>query len=183
MRLSRSVLLALSTVLAAGTLVACNDTSQAAAACPTGAPSTANSPDWTYQGKSGSIVVTGPTDTASPQITVEKPFSVDQTHVQAFNPPGDGAVVGDTATVSVCYLGVNGRTGDRFDSTYDRGKPASFSLDGVIPGFKKAIAGQKVGTSVGVAIAPADGYVTGQPSAGIQAGDTLIFTIKILSAS
>lgn len=182
MRALRPTLVAVSVVLAAGSLTACNNP-EASAACPTGAPSTANSPDWTYQGQSGSIVVTGPTDTASPQITVEKPFTVAQTHVQAFTPPGDGAVVADTATVSVCYLGVNGRTGERFDSTYDRGKPASFSLDGVIPGFKKAIAGQKVGTSVGVAIAPMDGYVTGQPSAGIQPGDTLIFAIKILSAN
>lgn len=182
MRASRSTLVVASVVLTATSLTACS-TPEASAACPTGAPSTANSPDWTYQGQTGSIVVTGPSDTASPQITVEKPFSVEQTHVQAFNPPGDGAAVGDTATVSVCYLGVNGRTGERFDSTYDRGKPTSFPLDGVIPGFKKAIAGQKVGTSVGVAIAPADGYVTGQPSAGIQAGDTLIFAIKILSAN
>jgi hypothetical protein len=29
----------------------------------------------------------------------------------------------------------------------------------------------------------ADGYPNGQPSAGIQAGDTLIFAIKILSAT
>ncbi|KXP14639.1 FKBP-type peptidyl-prolyl cis-trans isomerase [Tsukamurella pseudospumae] len=180
MRPSRLLLAATAVTLVTGTLTACS--SNAAATCPTGAPSTANSPDWTYQGQSGSIVATGPTDSASPQITVEKPFTVAETHIQAFNPPGDGAVVGDTATVSVCYLGVNGRTGERFDSTYDRGKPASFSLDGVIPGFKKAIAGQKVGSAVGVAIAPTDGYPTGQPSAGIRPGDTLIFVIKILSA-
>lgn len=178
----RSVLVAATAVLAAGALTSCG-AKDAAAACPTGAPSTANSPDWTYQGQTGSIVVTGPTDTASPQITVEKPFAVEQTHVQAFNPPGDGAVVADTATVSVCYLGVNGRTGDRFDSTYDRGKPASFPLDGVIPGFKKAIAGQKVGTTVGVAVGPADGYPSGTPDGKIQGGDTIIFVVKILSAS
>jgi len=29
----------------------------------------------------------------------------------------------------------------------------------------------------------ADGYPNGQPSAGIQAGDTLVFAIKILDAS
>ncbi|CAM3112553.1 FKBP-type peptidyl-prolyl cis-trans isomerase [Tsukamurella hominis] len=182
MRATRPTLVVASAVLAAASLTACS-TPEASAACPTGAPSTANSPDWTYQGQTGSIVVTGPSDTASPQITVEKPFSVEQTHVQAFNPPGDGAVVGDTATVSVCYLGVNGRTGERFDSTYDRGKPASFSLDGVIPGFKKAIAGQKVGTAVGVAVTSADGYPSGTPDGQIQAGDTIIFAIKILSAS
>lgn len=50
-------------------------------------------------------------------------------------------------------------------------------------GFQKAIAGQKVGSTVAVAMTPADGYPDGQPSAGIRAGDSLIFAIKILSAS
>ncbi|HXO57547.1 MAG TPA: peptidylprolyl isomerase, partial [Mycobacterium sp.] len=43
-------------------------------------------------------------------------------------------------------------------------------------------AGQKVGSTVGVAMASADGYPDGQPQAGIQKGDSLIFAIKILSA-
>jgi hypothetical protein len=30
---------------------------------------------------------------------------------------------------------------------------------------------------------PADGYPEGQPSAGIQPGDSLIFAIKILNAT
>ena len=68
------------------------------------------------------------------------------------------------------------------DGPTDRGTPAEFSLDGVIPGFKKALEGQKVGSTVGVAVAPADGYPEGQPAAGIQAGDTLVFVLKILSA-
>lgn len=165
--------------LAAGTLVAC---SSSAAACPTSGSGTASTPDWTYQGEPGSIEVKGPSDSSAPQITVEAPFSVPQTKVQTFTPAGDGGVVGDTATVSVCYMGVNGRTGKTFDSSFDRGKPAEFPVTGVIPGFRKALVGQKVGSTVGVAIAPADGYTSGQPDAGIQAGDTLIFAIKILSA-
>jgi FKBP-type peptidyl-prolyl cis-trans isomerase len=52
-----------------------------------------------------------------------------------------------------------------------------------VPGFQKAIAGQKVGSTVGVAMSSADGYPDGQPQAGIQKGDSLIFAIKILSAS
>ena len=86
---------------------------------------------------------------------------------------GDGPVVADTATVSVCYMGVNGRDGTVFDSSYERGAPVEFPLDGVVPGFQKAIAGQKVGSTVAVAMTPADGYPDGQPSAGIQPGDTL----------
>lgn len=44
-------------------------------------------------------------------------------------------------------------------------------------------AGQKVGSTVAVAMVPADGYPEGRPAAGIQPGDTLIFAIKILEAS
>ncbi len=64
-----------------------------------------------------------------------------------------------------------------------RAPPVDFPLNGVIPGFSKAIAGQKVGSKVGVAMTSADGYAQGQPSAGIEPGDTLIFEIGILAAS
>jgi len=80
-------------------------------------------------------------------------------------------------------MGVNGRDGNVFDSAYERGTPADFPLTGVVPGFQKAIAGQKVGSTVAVAMDPADGYPEGQPAAGIQKGDSLVFAIKILSAS
>jgi FKBP-type peptidyl-prolyl cis-trans isomerase len=85
--------------------------------------------------------------------------------------------------VSVCYLGVDGRDGTVFDSSYERGAPVEFSLDGVVPGFQKAIAGQTVGSTVAVAVTSADGYPDGQPAAGIQRGDTLVFAIKILGSS
>jgi FKBP-type peptidyl-prolyl cis-trans isomerase len=52
-----------------------------------------------------------------------------------------------------------------------------------VPGFQKAIAGQKVGSTVAVAMVSADGYPEGQPRAGIEPGDTLVFAIKILGAS
>jgi FKBP-type peptidyl-prolyl cis-trans isomerase len=70
-----------------------------------------------------------------------------------------------------------------FDSSYERGAAADFPLNGVVPGFQKAIAGQKVGSTVAVAMNPADGYPNGQPSAGIQKGDSLVFAIKILGTS
>ena len=118
----------------------------------------------------------------APKVTVEAPFSVNQTQVHTLQ-AGDGPVVADTATVSVCYMGVNGRDGSVFDSSYERGEPVDFPLNGVVPGFQKAIAGQKVGSTVAVAMTSADGYPNGEPRAGIQPGDSLIFAIKILSAS
>ena len=149
--------------------------------CPTQAPGDGATPDWILSGATGSVAVTGSTDKAGPLITVTPPFSVTETAVHTLR-AGDGPVVAPNATVSVCYMGVNGRDGKVFDSAYERGTPAQFPLDGVVPGFQKAISGQKVGSTVGVAMASADGYPEGQPQAGIQKGDSLIFAIKILSA-
>ncbi|MEO6793876.1 MAG: FKBP-type peptidyl-prolyl cis-trans isomerase [Mycobacterium sp.] len=157
---------------------------QAAAAdsCPTAAPANGETPEWTLAGATGSIAVTGSTETAAPRVDVTGPFSVTQTQVQTLQ-AGDGPVVPGSAKVSVCYMGVNGRDGSVFDSSYQRGAPVEFPLNGVVPGFQKAIAGQNVGSTVAVAMTAADGYPDGQPSAGIRPGDTLIFAIKILSAT
>jgi len=157
-------------------------TATAAGSCPTAAPQNGGTPDWTLAGTTGSVAVTGSTDTTAPRVTVTAPFSVSQTQVQTLH-AGDGPVVGGTAKVSVCYMGVNGRDGSVFDSSYERGAPVDFPLTGVVPGFQKAIAGQKVGSTVAVAMVPADGYPNGQPAAGIRPGDTLVFAIKVLSAS
>ena len=154
----------------------------AAGSCPTAAPQNGGTADWTLSGSTGSIAVTGSTDTTAPLVNVTAPFSVTQTQVHTLH-AGDGPVVPGTARVSVCYMGVNGRDGSVFDSSYQQGAPVAFSLDGVVPGFQKAITGQKVGSTVAVAMIPADGYPDGQPSAGIRPGDTLIFAIKILNAS
>ncbi len=152
------------------------------AACPTAAPADGGTPEWTLPGTTGSVGVTGSTDTAAPHVKVTAPFSVTETQVHTLK-AGDGPVVAGTATVSVCYMGVNGRDGTVFDSSYERGAPVEFPLNGVVPGFQKAITGQKVGSTVAVAVTSADGYPDGQPAAGIQQGDTLIFAIKILNAT
>ena len=158
------------------------ETASGASTCPTAAPATGGTPEWTLPGTTGSVAVTGSTDTTAPRVDVKAPFSVTETQVHTLQ-AGDGPVVPDTATVSVCYMGVNGRDGSVFDSSYERGTPAQFPLGGVVKGFQKAIAGQKVGSTVAVAMTSADGYPDGQPSAGIQQGDSLIFAIKILDTS
>ncbi len=190
MRIQRALLIPVAAAVVV--LAGCSDDSSSTTAspssgeaasqsCPTATPSAPASPEWTFDGTTGKVQVSGSTDTAAPYIKVDAPFSVATTEVHTLT-AGTGPDVPANATVSVCYEGVNGRDGNVFDSSYQRGEPASFSLDGVIPGFTKAIAGQKVGSTVAVAIAPADGYPDGQPSANINKGDTLIFAIKILSA-
>lgn len=179
-RMYSSVALAASVAATAMTLGAGPAT--AAGSCPTAAPQNGGTPDWTVSGTTGSVAVTGSTDTTAPLVNVTTPFSVSQTQVHTLR-AGDGPVVSSTARVSVCYMGVNGRDGSVFDSSYQRGAPVEFPLTGVVPGFQKAIAGQKVGSTVAVAMVPADGYPEGQPSAGIQPGDSLVFAIKILNAA
>ncbi|WP_207548367.1 FKBP-type peptidyl-prolyl cis-trans isomerase [Mycolicibacterium iranicum] len=152
------------------------------AGCPTAAPATDTAAEWTLPGATGSVAVTGSSDTTAPLVTVTPPLSVAETQVHTLQ-AGGGPVVSPTATVSVCYLGVNGRDGSVFDSSYQRGAPVDFPLDGVVPGFQKAIAGQTVGSTVAVAMTSADGYPQGQPGAGILPGDSLVFAIKILGAS
>ncbi|MDX1883849.1 FKBP-type peptidyl-prolyl cis-trans isomerase [Mycolicibacterium sp. 120270] len=150
--------------------------------CPSAPPAEGGEAEWTLPGATGSVAVTGSTDTAAPRVDVQAPFSVTETQVHTLR-PGDGPVVADNATVLVCYMGVNGRDGSVFDSSYERGIPVDFPLDGVVKGFQKAIAGQKVGSTVAVAMTAADGYPDGEPRAGIQPGDSLVFAIKILNAS
>ncbi|AQA06714.1 peptidylprolyl isomerase [Mycobacterium sp. MS1601] len=171
---------------AASSVVDMNTTEAApapqASGCPTGAPAEGTAPEWTLPGTTGSVAVTGSTDTAAPLVSVQGPFSVAETQVHTLQ-AGAGPVVSDTATVLVCYMGVNGRDGTVFDSSYQRGAPVDFPLTGVVTGFQKAIAGQTVGSTVAVAMTPADGYPEGQPAAGIQPGDSLVFAIKILDAT
>ncbi|WP_197283750.1 FKBP-type peptidyl-prolyl cis-trans isomerase [Mycobacterium sp. Marseille-P9652] len=157
-------------------------TASAAGSCPTAAPPSGGAPEWTLAGTTGSVAVTGSTDTTAPRVTVTTPFSVTQTQVHTLH-AGSGPVVAPTARVSVCYMGVNGRDGSVFDSSYERGAAVDFPLNGVVPGFQKAIAGQNVGSAVAVAMTSADGYPEGQPSAGIRPGDSLVFAIKILGAT
>lgn len=155
------------------------DTPTADSSCPSAAPA-GGTPEWTLPGATGSVAVTGSTDAAAPLVDVQAPFSVTETQVKTLT-EGTGPVVADNATVLVCYMGVNGRDGTVFDSSYERGIPVDFPLDGVVKGFQKAIAGQKVGSTVGVAMTSADGYPDGEPRAGIQPGDSLVFAIKILN--
>jgi hypothetical protein len=61
--------------------------------------------------------------------------------------------------------------------------PIAFPLGGVIPGFSKGLVGHKVGERVLIAIPDADGYTGGNSSAGIEAGDTLLFVVDIIDTT
>lgn len=150
--------------------------------CPTQAPAEGTEPEWTVEGTTGSVSIVGQTDTTAPLITVDKPFAVDETEVKTLS-EGTGPEVTDSSTITVCYVGVDGRDGATFDSAYERGAPEQFPAGGVIDGFRQALVGQKVGSTVAVVIPSKDGYPQGTPDGSIKPGDTIVFALKILASN
>ena len=59
--------------------------------------------------------------------------------------PGTGADVKATSSVTVDYIGVACSTGKIFDSSYAAGKPVTFPLNQVIPGWSQGLVGMKAG--------------------------------------
>lgn len=122
-------------------------------------------------------------DADVPEVTVPAPWAISSTQTKVLRDSSNAQVVGAASTVTVNYVGVNGRTGAVFDSSFQRGKEATFSMGGVIAGFKNGLTGQKVGSRVLIGMTGADGYAQGNPQAGIEAGDSLVFVVDIVSAS
>ncbi|MEA5154536.1 FKBP-type peptidyl-prolyl cis-trans isomerase [Raineyella sp.] len=110
------------------------------------------------------------------------PFTVAETQSKVLI-EGSGPEVTADMAVTVHYQGLNGRTGQVFDASYANGKPTSFKLNGVIPGFSKGLVGKKQGSRVLIAMPGKDGYDSsgGIAQAGIQVGDTLVFVVDIVS--
>jgi peptidylprolyl isomerase len=125
------------------------------------------------------ITVQGST-TSAPDVQFEEGFSVQKTQVKTLV-QGDGPKVGVNDSVTVHYVGINGRTGRQFDSSWSGGEPAEFGFgQGLIAGFEQALLGHRVGERVLVAIPPKDGYgAQGNPQIGVQGTDTLVFVIDI----
>lgn len=94
---------------------------------------------------------------------------------------GAGAAVEAGATVTIQYTGWLW-DGTQFDSSWDRGAPATFPLTNLIEGWQQGIAGQPVGSQVLLVVPPELGYGD-QESGSIPAGSTLVFVVDILAAS
>ncbi len=94
---------------------------------------------------------------------------------------GNGTQPKKTDTVTVNYRGtlINGT---EFDSSYKRGQPATFPVNGVIPGWTEALQLMKVGSKYQLFIPSNLAY--GERSVGpdIGANSTLIFEVELLDA-
>lgn len=150
-----------------------------ASAAPTASPSAEETvkPSKNLDG----VTVSGKAPDA-PEVKVEAPWGIDKSRNKVLE-KGNGVKVPDGGYVEVNYQGVNGRTGEVFDESFSSGEPVAFNVDGVVAGFKKGLVGQQVGSRVLMAMPGEDGYDSqgGQPQAGIEEGDTLIFVADIVS--
>ncbi|MDQ0732160.1 peptidylprolyl isomerase [Arthrobacter sp. B1I2] len=90
---------------------------------------------------------------------------------------GTGATVKASDTLTVNYVGVNLDGGTKFDSSFDRGQPATFPLSGVIKGWTQGLTGKTVGSRV-LLVIPKD-LAYGDAGQGEAKGD-LVFVVDIL---
>ena len=121
-----------------------------------------------------------------PTLTFEAPFAIDSTQTRVVA-EGDAAAPGASTDgiLEINYVGYNARTGEKFDSSFDRGVPAVMSLQGVVPGFSTGLTGAKPGERRLIVMPGAEGYDVsgGNPQIGVEVGDTLIFVADILAVA
>ena len=84
-------------------------------------------------------------------------------------------------TVLVHYKGTR-IDGTQFDSSYDRGEPATFPLRGVVPGFGEGLTKVGVGGKIMLYIPSELGYggESPRPGGAIEPGDTLVFECELI---
>jgi len=97
---------------------------------------------------------------------------------------GDGPVVEDGAAVLADYAGHVWGSGEPFDSSFDRGAPALFPLNGVIEGWSQGIPGHEAGSRLLISIPPELGYGPsgGTPDGRIGPDDTIVFVVDVIEA-
>ncbi|MCW2527075.1 MAG: peptidylprolyl isomerase [Pseudonocardiales bacterium] len=90
---------------------------------------------------------------------------------------GNEAKPGDT--VEVHYVGVEFKSGEEFDASWNRGESIEFPLRGLIQGWQEGIPGMRVGGRRQLTIPPEKAY--GPAGGGHRlSGQTLVFIIDLL---
>jgi len=93
---------------------------------------------------------------------------------------GTGPKPVETDTVTVNYKGTL-IDGTGFDSSYDRGQPATFALTQVIPGWTEGLQYMPVGSTYMFYIPSGLGYGAQSMGDKLPANSTLIFQVDLLS--
>jgi FKBP-type peptidyl-prolyl cis-trans isomerase FklB len=93
--------------------------------------------------------------------------------------PGAGEAPKPTDQVTVNYRGTL-LDGTEFDSSYKRGQPATFPVNGVIPGWQEALVLMKPGSKYQLFIPPKLAYDLESPPS-IPPGSMLLFEVELMN--
>jgi FKBP-type peptidyl-prolyl cis-trans isomerase len=122
-----------------------------------------------------------PTEAGSGAIVLENPTTTASGLQYVDTVVGAGAQPGPTSQVTVHYTGKLAANGRVFDSSVERGQPASFRMNGVIPGFSEGLSTMKVGGKRTIYIPAALGYgAAGYPPV-IPPNADLVFEVELLA--
>ena len=129
-------------------------------------------------------VVTAPDGVPGVTIPDEKPPTDVRSHTLVL---GQGAKIAEGDRAVVHYTGLVWSTKTIFDSSWERGAPATFTItsfendpNGIVPGLADGLVGRTVGSQVIVVIPPEFGYPVGQAPETIPDGSTMVFVVDIL---
>ncbi len=93
--------------------------------------------------------------------------------------PGTGEMPGDNSEVTVHYRGTL-IDGTEFDSSYPRGQPSTFPINGVISGWTEALKMMSVGGKYRLVIPPELAYGVRGSSPDIGPNATLVFEVELI---
>ena len=187
-RLSRALVPAALVVATTMALTACGSSSSssgasssssggsvAASDCPAGTPESAD-----YTVGTAGVSVTGDAGKA-PTVKVGAATPTTSGLTVCDLTVGTGDAVAANGTVTAQYIGVGAASGKTFDSSWQRGKPATFPLANVIEGWQKGIPGMKMGGRRLLVIPGAQAYGATPPSgSGIGPNEVLVFVVDLV---
>jgi peptidylprolyl isomerase len=94
---------------------------------------------------------------------------------------GEKVQAGDTVTMN--YVGLKYVDCTEFDSSWSREQTATFSLQGVVPGFQQGVAGMNVGGRREIIVPPSLGYGEAGSAPKIGPNEELVFVVDVLATS
>lgn len=129
--------------------------------------------------------VSGGSASEAPKVEVKpKPLKVTETQTRVLK-DGEGPVVKGDEIVNLNYVLLNGKDGSQLDTNFGK-RTLGLNLgdEKLLPGIKKGVANQKVGSRLLVAMPPKDAFgEQGNANIKVAKDDTVVFLFDVVSAT
>ncbi len=134
-------------------------------------------------GTLSSVTVSGPTS-AAPVVNFKAPIRFEKTSSKVVEAgPGTGDAVSRSSLVTVQFVGINASDESTFGSTWRTG-PSTFYVNSVVTGFADGLIGTHAGDRVLITSPAKDSFgATGNLSASVRPGDSVIFVVDVKSVA